>query len=43
MVTAASAHVTISFSLWSVDSSLLCLKELQGDRETNWVEHVWTY
>lgn len=40
----ADAHVTVSFFLGAVDGSLLCLfKELQGDREANWVEPVWTY
>lgn len=42
-VTAAAAHVTVGFFLGAVDGSLLGLKELQGDREANWVESVWTY
>ncbi len=42
-VTAAAAHVTVGFFLGAVDGSLLCRKELQGDREANWVESVWTY
>lgn len=38
-----AAHVTVGFWLRAVDGSLLCPKELQGDREADWVESVWTH
>lgn len=42
MTVTAAVHVTVGLFLWALDGSLLLLKELPGDRETHWVESVWT-